>query len=170
MLIASADPLAFDPFTFITTMVVFVVVFVVLGVGVWPKILKGLNERDAKILHEIESAEAAREAAMAKQKEFELKLAAALEESDRMLREARASAVRVGDELRAKNESELAERARRASDEIENARRTAVAELEAHASSLAIAIAGRILEREISPTDQKRLVEQSLASMNASRT
>lgn len=169
MLLAAADPLAFDLYTFITTLVVFAVVFVVLGVVVWPKILKGLDERDAKILHEIESAEAARVAAMAKQKEFEHKLAAALEESERMLREARASAVRLGDEIRAKNESELAERARRAGEEIESARRTAVAELESHASSLAIAIAGRILEREISPADQKRLVEQSLAGMNTKR-
>lgn len=166
MLIAAADPLAFDFYTFITTIVVCLVVVVVLGLVVWPKILKGLDERDAKILHEIESAEAARASAMAKQKEFEHKLAAALEESDRMLREARAAAIRLGDEIRAKNESELADRARRAGEEIENARRTAVAELEAHASSLAIAIAGHILEREIAPADQKRLVEQSLAAMN----
>ncbi len=169
MLLAAADPLAFDLYTFITTVVVFLVVAVVLHVFAWPKVFKGLDERDAKILHEIESAEAARVAAMAKQREFEQKLAAALEESDRMLRDARASAVRLGDEIRAKNESELVDRARRAGEEIENARRTAVAELESHASSLAIAIAGRILEREISPADQKRLVEQSLAAMKTNR-
>lgn len=169
MLLASSDPLAFQFLPFITTVVVSLIVFVVLGTVVWPKIFKGLEERDAKILHEIEMAEAARAAAAAKQKEFEHKLSEALEQSDKMIREARAEAVRLGDEIRAKNESELAERARRAGEEIENARRTAVAELEAHAATLAISIAGRILEREISPADQKRLVEQSLAGMKTTR-
>ncbi|MSR44920.1 MAG: hypothetical protein EXS15_06150 [Phycisphaerales bacterium] len=169
MLIASSDPLAFNLLPFLTTIVVFSIVALALGVFVWPKILKGLDDRNAKILHEIESAEAARVAAGLKQKEFEAKLAAALEESDRMLREARAAALRLGDEIRAKNESDLADRARRAGEEIENARRTAIAELEAHAASLAVAIAGRILEREITPADQKRMVEQSLAGMSSTR-
>ncbi len=169
MLLASADPLAFDLFTFITTMVVFLVVFVVLGVVVWPKILKGLSERDDKILHEIESAEAARVAAGAKQKEFEHKLSEALEQSAVMIREAKSEAVRLGDEIRAKNEAELSLRARRAAEEIEAARRTAVAELEAHAATLAVSIAGRILQREINPADQKRLVEESLAGMASKR-
>ena len=60
MLLASSNPLEFQFLPFITTVVVSLIVFVVLGTVVWPKILKGLNERDAKILHEIESAEAAR--------------------------------------------------------------------------------------------------------------
>lgn len=169
MLLASADPLAFNWLPFLTTIVVFLVVVVALGAFVWPKILKGLEERNEKILGEIASAEAARAAAAAKQKEFEQKLAEALEQSAKMIREAKSEAVRLGDELRSKSEAELAERARRASDEIDNARRTAVAELEAHAATLAVSIAGRILQREITPSDQKRMVEESLAGMSAKR-
>lgn len=169
MLLASSDPLAFNFLPFITTMVVFLIVAASLGMFVWPKILKGLDERNEKILHEIASAEAARASAAAKQKEFEQKLAEALEQSSKMIREAKSEAVRLGDEIRAKSESELAERARRASEEIENARRQAVAELEAHAASLAVSIAGRILQREITPGDQKRMVEESLAGMSAKR-
>ena len=82
-----------------------------------------------------------------------------------MIREAKSEAVRMGDEIRAKSEADLAERARRAGEEIENARRAAIAELESHAATLAVSIAGRILKREINPTDQKRMVEESLAGM-----
>ena len=166
MLIASTDPLAFNLLPFITTIVVFAVVAIALGMFVWPKILKGLDDRNAKILHEIESAEAARAAAASKQKEFEQKLAEALEQSAQMIREAESDAVRMGDEIRAKSEADLAERARRAGEEIENARRTAIAELESHAATLAVSIAGRILKREINPGDQKRMVEESLAGMS----
>ncbi len=170
MLFASADPLAFNLLPFITTIVVFLIVLTVLKILVWPKILKGIDDRNEKILHEIESAEAARAAAGAKQKEFEQKLAEALEQSAKMIREAKSEAVRLGDEIRAKSETDLADRARRATEEIENARRTAVAELEAHAAKLAISIAGRILKREINPTDQKRMVEESLAGMSDKRS
>ncbi len=169
MLIASADPLAFNLLPFITTIVVFTIVMGALSIYVWPKIQKGLDERNEKILHEIASAEAARVAASAKQKEFEQKLSEALEQSAVMIREAKAEAVRLGEEIRAKNEAELTARARRAGEEIENARRTAVAELESHAATLAISIAGRILQREINPSDQKRMVEESLAGMSSKR-
>lgn len=166
MLFAAADPLAFNLLPFITTIVVFLIVLVVLRILVWPKILKGIDDRNEKILHEIESAEAARAAAGAKQKEFEHKLAEALEQSAKMIREAKSEAVRLGDEIRAKSETDLADRARRATEEIENARRTAIAELESHAAKLAVSIASRILKREINPADQKRMVEESLAGMS----
>ena len=61
---------------------------------------------------------------------------------------------------------DLAERARRAGEEIENARRAAIAELESHAATLAVSIAGRILKREINPADQKRMIEESMAGMS----
>ena len=108
MLIASTDPLAFNLLPFVTTIVVFSVVAIALGIFVWPKILKGLDDRNAKILHEIESAEAARAVAAAKQKEFEQKLAEALEQAAQMIREAKSEAVRMGDEIRAKSEADLA--------------------------------------------------------------
>ncbi|MSR28403.1 MAG: ATP synthase F0 subunit B [Phycisphaerales bacterium] len=169
MLLASADPMAFNWLPFVTTIVVFGIVFFVLAFSVWPKIDKGLDERSQKILHEIESAEAARVTAAAKQKEFEQKLAEGLEQSARMIREAKAEAVRLGDEIRARSEADLSERARRAAEEIDGARRLAVSELEAHAAALAVAIAGRILQRELKPADNQRIVEESLAGMSAKR-
>jgi F-type H+-transporting ATPase subunit b len=169
MLLASADPLAFNWLPFITTITVFGLVFAVLATVVWPKINRGLEERNQKILNEIEAAEAARAAAAAKQKEFEQKLSEALEQSARMIREAKAEAARLGDEIRARNEAELAERARRAAEEIETARRLAVSELESHAAALAVGIAGKILQRELNASDQQRIVEESLAGMSAKR-
>jgi F-type H+-transporting ATPase subunit b len=165
MMLASANPIEFNLFPFITTIVVFGTVATALGAFVWPKILKAIEDRNAKILGEIAAAEAARAAAAMKQKEFEQKLQEAMEQSSRMIREAKAEAVRMGEELRVRSEADLAERARRAHEEIENARRAAVAELEAHSAALAVSIASRILKREINSADQKRMVEESLAGM-----
>ncbi len=169
MLLASADPLAFNFLPFITTIVVLGIVFFVLKLKVWPQISKGIDDRNEKILGAIASAEAAHAVAAAKQKEFETKLSEALEQSAKMIREAKTEAIRLGDEIRAKAEAELGERAKRAREEIEGARRLAVSELEAHAASLAVSIAGRILKRELTATDHQRIVEESLAGMSAKR-
>src|SRR5688500_9306054 len=62
---------------FITAIVVFGLAFLVLYLLVWPKITKGLDDRDRKIREEIEAAEAARAKANAALAEYERNLASA---------------------------------------------------------------------------------------------
>jgi F-type H+-transporting ATPase subunit b len=146
----------------VTALVVFGIVLLILGKFVWPKITKALDERDAKIRHEIESAEQAREQAKAALSEYQRNLASAREEANAMITKAKADAKAVAEELRSRNEVELTEMKQRATREIEAARHAAVTSLYNEASTLAVAIAGKILEREISPGDQKRMIDESL--------
>ena len=161
-LIAATNPIAFELLPFGTAVAVFVIFYLIFRYKIWPGIAKGLDERNAKIISEIKAAEQARHAAKARQDELEAKMREALEQADRMIREAKAEALRAGQEIRAKNEAELAERIKRASDEIEAARRAAVADIQAQASDLGVSIARRILGRTINADDQKKLVEESL--------
>jgi F0F1-type ATP synthase membrane subunit b/b' len=55
----------------------------------------------------------------------------------------------------------------RATQELESAKRTALAEIHAVAATLATTVAGKILKREIQPGDQKRLVDESLSEMTS---
>ena len=50
------------------------------------------------------------------------------------------------------------------------AKKAAISELHAEASTLAVAIASRVLGREISATDQQSLVDDSLAELTRSST
>jgi F-type H+-transporting ATPase subunit b len=52
-----------------------------------------------------------------------------------------------------------------ATADINAAKKAAIGELHAQASTLAVAIAGKILDREISADDQQALVNESLAEM-----
>jgi F-type H+-transporting ATPase subunit b len=153
----------------VTSLVVFLLAFGFLYLKVWPKILKGLDDRQAKILQEIKSAEEAREQAKEALAKYEQELAGARQEANQLIAGAKADAKAVAAELRASNESQITEMKQRALRELESAKRTAVSELHAEAAGLAADIAARILKREITPQDQQRLVDESLQELAGGR-
>lgn len=150
---------------YITAIVVFGLAFLILYLKVWPKITKGLDDRDQKIRSEIEQAELAREQSKAALSEYQRELATAREEATRMVAQARNDAKAVADELRARNAEELTELKQRATREIEVARQQAITSIYAEASNLAVSIASKILQREITDQDQQNLVDESLEEL-----
>lgn len=164
-----AEVMAMNLLPAITAMVVFVLAFGFLYVKVWPKIIKGLDDRDQKIRQEIANAERAREKATAALAEYEKELASARQEANELIAQARADAKAVAKDLRDRNEAELVEMKQRAARDLEGAKRAAITELHAEAASLAADIASRILKREISAEDQQRLVDESLGELAGAR-
>ena len=149
----------------ITGILVPLIAVTLLIIFVWPKILKGLDDRNDKILSEIHSAEEAREQAKSALADYERELSRAREESSKMISDAKSQAKALADELRDKNEQELSERMARATADIESAKASAVSELHAEAAELASVMASKILAREINVQDQKQLLEESLAEL-----
>ena len=160
------DPMNPERWVAGTALVVAALAFTILLWKVWPVITKGLDERNDKILNEIKAAEDARSQAKQALSDYEKSLADAREEATRTIAEARAEAQRLADEMKASNERDLAERMARAKADIEAAKKAAVADIHNHASELASTVAARILQREISPDDQARLVEESIRELD----
>jgi F-type H+-transporting ATPase subunit b len=169
MLTLAAGPLDTSLVDVIVAVVVFIVFFALVRALVWPKVVGALDAREAKIRHEIDSAEKARHEAEAAQKKFEEKLRQAQEEASRTIEEAKATARKVGDELRAKNDAELSDMKSRALADIQSARESAVREINEHAVTLAASMASKILRREVGASDQSRLVAESLAELARGR-
>jgi F-type H+-transporting ATPase subunit b len=167
--ILAANPLSPDVIGYTVSVVVFLIFFTIAARLVWPKIIGGLDERYAKIRHEIDAAEKARHEAESAQKKFEEKLRQAQEEASRTIEEAKSTARKVADELRAKNDAELADMKSRALADIQAARENAVRELNEHAVTLAATMASKILRREVGAADQSRLVAESLAELSRGR-
>ena len=165
----AVNPLAFKLLSYGTAIVVTLFLFILLSKLVWPKIIAGLDERYEKIRSEIDAAEKARHDAQAAQKKFEEKLQQAQAEAAATIASAQATARRVADELRAKNDAELADMKARALADISSAREAAVKELNDHAVALAATMASKILRREVSAADQSRLVSESLAELSRAR-
>ena len=165
----SANPVSFEILPAVTAFTVFGVAFAILSLVVWAKIARALDERNAKIVGEIKAAEEARAAAKSAQSEFERSLASAREEAANMIKQARADAQRVADELKARNEQELAERGARPNADTEAPRKSAVADLQAQSAALAVDVASRILRRQVNDQDNQRLVQESLQELASGR-
>ena len=160
-----ANPMSVELLPLITSLVVFLLFFTVLSRVVWPKISQGLDDRQNKIREEITSAEEAREQAKAALAEYESSLKDARQEAVEVVAKAKADAKAAADELRERNQAELADMKLRAREEIDGAKRAAIAELHNEAGVLASTIAGKILQREISVDDQQRLVDEALREL-----
>ena len=83
-----------------------------------------------------------------------------------MIEQSRADAAKLAGELKAQAENEVAQLRQRVQNEIRTAKEQAIGEIYAEAAMLATQVAGKILQREINPDDQKALVEQSLGELN----
>ena len=152
----------------VTALIVFVITAAILGRAVWPKIAGALDERQQKILDEIDAAEAARQQAKDALDQYETSLAEARSEAQAMLEQTKADQQKLAAELRAKSETELQELKDKAQRDIETARRAAVSEIYAEAADLATMVAGKILAREVTADDKQRLVDEAVAELGAS--
>mgnify|MGYP000911113438 FL=1 len=153
--------------TGVTALVVFALVCAFMLAVVWPKINKGLDDRASKIRNEIEAAELAQRQARSALEQYQKNLDEARAEAQRMLDQAKAQQQAIAAELKTKADAELAMMREKARRDIESAKRAALNEIYSEASTLATSIAGKILQRELGPQDQQRLVEQSLNEMRS---
>lgn len=153
--------------TGITAIVIFVIVLGLLSTMVWPKIVKGLDERNEKIVGEIAAAEAARQQAREALDEYEKNLAEARAESQKMLEETRAQQSQLAAQLKANADTELGAMREKALAEIEAAKKQALGELYNESVNLATVMAGKILQRQVTADDQQRLMDESIAEMKS---
>ena len=170
MFIASDSPVDVQLLTLGTTIVVFIIFFVLASKFVWPHIVGGLEQREQKLRDDLEAAEEARQQAKEALAQYEEELKKARAEAGEMIAKARQDAKAAAEELRSNNARELAELKTCAAADIESAKKAAIGELHTEASALAVAIAGKILQREICESDQQQLVNESLAEMSGTNS
>ena len=147
------------------TLVIFVILFFILKKFAFPPILSAVEARERSLEEAIEGAKRDREAAAALLAEQRAQIELARNEAQRFIAEGRAA----GEKLRAdmleqtrQQQDELLARARR---EIDGERVRAVADLRREAVDLAIAGAGRVIERNLDDAGNRQLVESFLASV-----
>ena len=159
-----------DPGSSIWSIVLFVVLLAVLGKFAWPPILRGLQDREQKIRGDLQNAEKAARDATRTLEEYHAKLAAANEDSRKLIAEARTDAERVAAQLKATAKADVDQIRQRAQEDINAAKEQAINEIYAQTASLATQVAGRILQREIRPEDQQRLIEESLQQFRSDQS
>lgn len=124
-----------------------------------------MQAREAALLKAIEEAKADRDAAAKLLAEHQAKIEAARGEAQKFIAEGRATAESMKADMleeTRKQQQELLERARR---DIESEKVAAIAELRREAVGLAIAAAGKVIEKNLDDAQNKKLVEGYLAGM-----
>ncbi len=149
-------------------LIFFAVVFV-LGKFVWPQILEGLRAREGKIRDDLEQAEKANADARRALEEYKQRLAEAQAESRQMIEQARTDAEQLRAKLKTDTESEVQQLRDRATQDIDRAKQQALTDLYAHSAELATAVAAKILQRQVTPDDTQRLIDESLQEMDRTR-
>lgn len=143
----------------ITTLIVFGLLLLVLKKYAWGPLAKALSDRE----HNIERALNAAESAKA---EGERLLAAHRAQMDQvaqqiraMLDEARRDATVLADEISRKAQAEADSSRERAERDIATARDHALLDIYSKAADMAVTVAGKVLKRELTESDHRRLVQ-----------
>jgi F-type H+-transporting ATPase subunit b len=149
-----------NPGLIIWTLVTFGVLFLVLAKFAWKPLLQALQEREGKIRSALENAERAREEAARLLKQNEATMARAEVEHQRMIREARAMAEKLKEEIVSKARQQAQQELDRASDEIQRNIEAAKQQLRGEIADLAIKAAEKILDETLDAAKQKTLVDK----------
>ena len=152
------------------TLVIFLILFAILGKLVFPKITAAVEAREKALEEAIEGAKRDREEAARILAEQQKGIEAARVEAQKIIVEGR----QTGDKLRAQmieetqqQQQAMLERARR---EIEMEKENAIAELRREAIELAIAGASKVIEKNLDDQSNRKIVETFLASIPVTET
>jgi F-type H+-transporting ATPase subunit b len=152
------------------TLVTFVIVLVILGKFVFPKITAAVEAREKELEEAIEGAKRDREEAGRALAEQLRQIEAARVDAQKIIVEGR----QTGEKLRAQmieethqQQQQMLERARR---EIEQEKERAIAELRREAIELAIAGASKVIEKNLDDQANRKIVENFLSSIPVTET
>ncbi|MGB2869062.1 MAG: F0F1 ATP synthase subunit B [Bacteroidota bacterium] len=151
--------LEINPGLTIWTIVTFTILVIVLGKYAWKPILRALTEREDKIRSALEEADKARAEAAEMMKQNEQNMARAEEEYRKMLREGKALADKMKDEIVSKARSQAQQELDRANQEIQRNVESAKQQLRSEVADLAIKAAEKILDETLDAGKQKKIVE-----------
>lgn len=164
-----ASPFAGTIYQAVAAAIVFIVVFAVLKLTAWNKMLEGIQARENKIKHDLEHAEQSALQAANTLREYQAKLAAAQEEARKIIDQSRTDAQKVAAGIERDAQMQITAMRQRAESDINAAKDAAVNDMYAQAATLATEVAGRILKRQINAEDQRQLIDESLNELRSGR-
>jgi F-type H+-transporting ATPase subunit b len=149
------------------TLLIFLVLLAILSRFAFKPLTAAVEARERALQEAIASAQRDREAAAALLAEQRAALDASRGEAQGLIAQARAGAEKMRAELLEETrvqQQELLERARR---DIEGERVRAIADLRREAVDLALAGAGKVIQRNLDDATNRQIVEQFLASVGS---
>ncbi|QIL02753.1 ATPase [Sphingomonas sinipercae] len=143
--------------------VFFGAIFIVVGLGMLPKIQSTVDARDARIAADLKQAETARETADRLEEGYRERMDKSRAEAAKLAAEAKASAARATEARVGEADQALAGQIEVAQARIAEARTSALSEIETVAAEAAQAMIARVVNLNVDPAAARAAVQQELA-------
>lgn len=156
-----------DPGLYIWTIVTFLVLLAALAKFAWRPLLEALERRQSAIKKSLDDAHQAKQELERLHVESQKILAEARGQADQILSQTRSDANRLRDELKQKAQAEAAGVLKNAQRQIEMETARALQQIRSEAVDISVAIASKLLERNVSKEDNERLIEETFKQIEA---
>lgn len=133
--------------------------FFVLKKFLFKPVMKIIDDRQKEIDDLYQSADTAKSQANEMRDEYQKKLEEARETGDKIISDAVTRAQSREEEIVSKANKEASAILEKAQEDIALEKKKAMGEVKDNISVIAVSIAGRVVERELTPADQSRLVD-----------
>ena len=157
--------LSIDFFTALFTLANTVALFLVLKKFLWKPVLKIIDDRQKEIDDMYTDAENAKASAEAMEQEYTRKLAEANDTGERLVKEAVARGQSREEEIIRQANAEADAIRRKASADTQLEKKKAIQDAKNEISGIAVAIAGKVVGKELTDADQSQLVDQFIADL-----
>lgn len=158
-----------DKWTMIFTWVnMFILLFIVKKLLFKP-VMKMLDRRDAEIKKMYESAQSANSKAESLEKEYNQKMAQARDEAGEIIKQATVTAKKREEEIIEQAKEKAVSMTKKAESEIELERKKAYQEIKEDISDISVAIAGKMVQREINAKDHEALIAQFIENVGENK-
>lgn len=155
-----------DPGLFIWTIIVFLVLLTLLAKFAWGPLLKALEGRQEAIRKALDDAQQAKTDLERLQTESAQIIAKARQEADAVITRSRADGEALREELRTKARAEADGIVKNAERQIQAETARAVQQIRHEAADLSVAIASKIIQRNLSKEDNQRLIDETLRQLH----
>lgn len=152
----------FEPGLIIWTWLTFFIVLGILARKAWGPMIEALDKRQAGIRSALDAADRARADAEQLTLKYQEQLQASRKEAQQMLADARVAAEKLRIELDEAARRKAADLVAKARDQIVVDRDRALREIRATVVDLSLSMAGKVVERNLTTKDNRKLVEESL--------
>ena len=158
-----------DPGLYIWAIVTFLVLAWLLARFAWRPLLDALERRSESIRKSLDDARQAKQELERLRTESARILGEARTEADAIISRTRADAGRAAEELKVKARADAEGIVRNAERQIELETSRALQKIRTEAVDLSIAIASKILQRNVTREDNERLIGETIREIEASR-
>ncbi len=156
-----------DPGLFIWTIVVFLVLVTLLRKFAWGPLLQALEARQQTIRQSLDDADKAKQELQRLQQESAQIVREARVEAESIISRSRSDAERLKEEIRQKARADAESIVRTAERQIQLETQQALRQIRNEAADMSVAIASKLIQRNLSKEDNQRLIDDALRQIES---